>query len=188
MKKNIGLVNALYPTPVVLVGTEVGGKVNYINIAHIGIIDHNTISLSINKNHYSNIGIRENKTLSINIPSEEMIVETDYIGLVSGAKVDKSNIFENFYGEVKGAPMIKRAPLNMECEVVDVLDMPNNDVFLVRPVNTYCDDAYLTDGKPDISKIKPILFDMPQRKYWRLGEVISDCWNIGKKYNDNGTV
>lgn len=184
MKTNIGPVNVLYPMPVVLVGTEVEGKVNYINIAHVGIIDMNILSLSMGKGHYSNIGIRKNKTLSINVASEEMVVETDYVGIVSGAKVDKSQVFESFYGDLKGAPMIKDAPLNMECEVVDVIDMPSHDVFLVRPKNTYCKDEYLTDGKVDISKVKPILFDMPLRKYWKVGQAIADCWSVGKEYSE----
>ena len=38
MKKNIGNVLALYPTPVVVVGTEVNGKVNWLLVAHVGII------------------------------------------------------------------------------------------------------------------------------------------------------
>lgn len=183
MKKNLGAVNALYPMPVVLVGTEVEGKINYINIAHVGIIDMNTISLSMGKIHHSNKGIKENKTLSINFPSEDMVIEADYVGMVSGAKVDKSKVFESFYGELKGAPMIKNAPLAMECEVVDILDMPNHDVFLVRPKNTYCDEEILSEGKINMAKVKPLFFDMPQRKYWKLGEGFANCWSIGSKYN-----
>jgi flavin reductase (DIM6/NTAB) family NADH-FMN oxidoreductase RutF len=185
MKKNIGSLNVLYPTPTVLVGTEVNGKINYIAIAHIGIIDHNTISLSMGKNHFSNIGIRENKTLSINIPSEEMVIETDFMGIASGFKTDKSKVFESFYGEVKGAPMIKNVPLSMECEVVDILDHPTHDIFLVKSINTYCEEDYLTNGKVDISKIKPILFDMRQGKYWGIGKEIGDCWSIGRNYKNN---
>lgn len=33
MKKNIGNVLALYPTPAVVVGTEVNGKVNWLLVA-----------------------------------------------------------------------------------------------------------------------------------------------------------
>lgn len=40
MKKNIGAVNVLYPLPIVIIGTEVEGKPNYITIAHVGIIDY----------------------------------------------------------------------------------------------------------------------------------------------------
>jgi flavin reductase (DIM6/NTAB) family NADH-FMN oxidoreductase RutF len=185
MKKNIGSLNALYPTPAVLVGTEVNSKINYTLVAHIGIIDHNTMSLSMNKSHYSNIGIKENRTLSINILNEEMIAKADHIGMISGFKNDKSYIFESFNGEIKGAPMIKESFLNMECEVVEILDRTTHDIFIVKPVNTYCDESCLTNGKPDISKIKPILFDMPQRKYWSIGESIADCWNVGKSYKSN---
>jgi flavin reductase (DIM6/NTAB) family NADH-FMN oxidoreductase RutF len=182
MKKNLGAVNVLYPMPIVLVGTEVEGKVNYLNIAHVGVIDMNTMSLSMGKVHHSNKGIKENRTLSINFPSEEMVIEADYVGMVSGAKVDKSEVFESFYGELKGAPMIKNAPLSMECEVIDILDMPNHDVFLVRSKNTYCDEEVLNEGKIDLAKVKPMLFDMSQRKYWKLGEGFANCWSIGSMY------
>lgn len=182
MKKNIGAINALYPMPVVLVGTVIDGKPNYITIAHVGIIDMDTISISSNKSHYSNKGIKEQKTLSINFPTEDMVAETDYVGIFSGSKVDKSQIFESFYGELKTAPMIKKSPLSMECEVVDIYDTPNYDVFLVKPKNTYCNDEVLTDEAIDYSKIKPMMFDMPAKKYWKLGEAFAQCWSIGKDY------
>lgn len=182
MKKNIGTVNALYPMPVVLIGTEVEGKVNYITIAHVGIIDFHTLSISMGKIHHSNKGIKENRTLSINFPTENMVVKTDYVGIVSGAKIDKSAVFESFYGELKWAPMIKDAPLCMECEVVEIIDMPQHDVFFVKPKNTYCEEEVLTDGKIDLSKVKPFLFDMPLRKYWKLGEPFASCWSVGKNY------
>jgi len=130
MKRNLGAVNALYPTPVVIVGTEVNGKANYINIAHVGSIDMRTLSLSMGKTHHSNKGIKENMTLSINIPSEDMVVKVDYVGFVSGANQDKSDVFESFSGELKGAPMIKDCPICMECKVITIVDMPNLDVSL----------------------------------------------------------
>jgi flavin reductase (DIM6/NTAB) family NADH-FMN oxidoreductase RutF len=182
MKKNLGAVNALYPTPVVIVGTEVNGKTNYINIAHVGIIDMKTLSLSMGKTHYSNKGIKENMTLSINIPSEDMVVKADYVGIVSGANQDKSNVFESFSGELKGAPMIKDSPICMECKVINIVDMPNHDVLFVVPVNTYCNEDILTNDRIDFSKVKPLLFDMPQRKYWRLGKAFADCWSVGREY------
>ena len=36
MKKTLNAINALYPTPTVLVGAMVDGKPNFITIAHIG--------------------------------------------------------------------------------------------------------------------------------------------------------
>ena len=60
MKKKLGGINVLYPTPTVLVGAMVDGKPNFITIAHIGIVNHATphlISLSMGKPHYTNPGI-----------------------------------------------------------------------------------------------------------------------------------
>lgn len=41
MKRNLGSVLALYPTPAVVVGTFVQEKVNWVLVAHVGIIGHN---------------------------------------------------------------------------------------------------------------------------------------------------
>jgi flavin reductase (DIM6/NTAB) family NADH-FMN oxidoreductase RutF len=41
-------------------------------------------------------GIRENQTFSVNIPSVDIVKETDYCGLVSGKNQDKSQVFECF--------------------------------------------------------------------------------------------
>ena len=59
MKKNIGNVLALYPTPAVVVGTGVNGKVNWLLVAHVGIIGHDLIMLSMFKKHYTNEPTRE---------------------------------------------------------------------------------------------------------------------------------
>ena len=99
--KKIGNRNILYPTPVTLVGAMVNGKINFLNIAHIGILNAaapHLISLGMNKSHFTNLGIRENKTFSVNIPSETLMIEADYVGMVSGAKTDKSAVFETFFG------------------------------------------------------------------------------------------
>ena len=37
-KKNLGKVFALYPTPDTVIGTVVDGKVNWLNIAHLGVV------------------------------------------------------------------------------------------------------------------------------------------------------
>ena len=181
MKQKLGSENVLYPTPTVLVGALVNNKPNFITIAHIGIMTLSHISLGINKVHYTNQGIKETETFSVNIPSERLVVETDYAGLVTGKKVDKSQLFELFYGELKTAPMIKECSINMECRLDRVVDFPSHDVFVGEVIETFADEAVLTEGKVDVSKVKPLLFDMPLKKYWSLGPAVADCWSIGKK-------
>ena len=130
VKKEVGPKNCLYPMPSTLVGAMVNGKPNYIAIAHVGIMDPGSVSLGMNKAHYTNAGIKEAKTFSINIPSEEQVVKADYCGLVSGKNVDKSRLFTTFFGKLKTAPMIEECPVNMECQLVRTVDFPRHDIFI----------------------------------------------------------
>ena len=59
MKKNIGSTLALYPTPAVVVGAIVDGKPNWLLVAHLGIIGHDRVMVSMAKAHYTNHGITE---------------------------------------------------------------------------------------------------------------------------------
>ncbi len=184
--KNIGKINALYPTPVTIVGTKVEEKINWINIAHVGIIGINEIILSINKVHYSNSGIKKNKTLSINLVNEEMLVKADYVGIVSGKTTDKSAVFEYFNGELENAPLIKNSPIAMECKVIDIYETETHDNFIVTPVNTYVQDEFLSeDGSIDYEKAKPILFEMPNKQYLTIEKSVGKCWGVGKEYKGN---
>ncbi len=185
MKKNLGAIHSLYPMPIAIVGSMVEGKPNYMTIAHVGIINQEAkrlVTLSATKVHQTNKGIKENMTFSLNMPTENMVVETDYIGIYTGKKTDKSVVFEAFYGELKTAPMISRCPVNMECKVLDVLDYSSHDVFIGEVVATYANEQVLTDCVIDLAKVKPILFDMNQRKYWKLGDQLGKAWEIGKEY------
>ena len=65
MKKNIGKSLALYPTPLVVVGTMVNGKPNYVLVGHVGIIGHDRIMVSLAKPHYTNQGIKETRALTV---------------------------------------------------------------------------------------------------------------------------
>ena len=180
MKVKLGAKNCLYPMPMTLVGANVNGKANYITIAHVGITAIDSISLSMSKAHYTNAGIKENGTFSVNITSVEIVKETDYCGLVSGRDVDKSELFESFYGKLETAPMIKKCPINMECRLTQTIDFPKHELFIGDIVETYCDEQYLIDDIVDFSRVQPILFVMNDRSYWKLGARFARAWHIGK--------
>lgn len=181
--KPIGPVNALYPMPTTLVGATVGGKPNFLTVAHVGILNHGTpqyLSIGLGKAHYSNAGIHANGTFSICLPSEDLMAETDYCGIVTGKKTDKAALFDIFFGILETAPMIRQCPVNMELKLHDVLDFSTHDVFIGELVQTYADDQVMADGKIDIARLRPLLFDMASVKYWRLGPSVGDCWKTGK--------
>jgi flavin reductase (DIM6/NTAB) family NADH-FMN oxidoreductase RutF len=180
MKKKLGAKNCLYPSLTIIVGAMVNGKPNFITIAHVGIMTMKQISLGVSKKHYSNAGIKTNKTFSVNIPSEKLIKETDYCGIISGRDADKSKLFEVFYGELQTAPMIKECAINMECRLIRTIDFSDHDVFIGEPVETYCEETILTDEIIDITKLKPLLFEMHTSHYFSIGQPLGKCWNIGK--------
>jgi flavin reductase (DIM6/NTAB) family NADH-FMN oxidoreductase RutF len=180
MKVKLGVKNCLYPMPTTLIGAMVNGKPNYITIAHVGIMELASVSLGMNKNHYTNQGIRENKTFSVNIPSTRIVRETDYCGLVSGKDEDKAHLFKTFFGTLETAPMIEECAVNMECQLAKMVDFPNHDIFNGRIVETYCDESVITDGNVDFDKLQPILFVMNEGSYRKIGSKIGKAWNIGK--------
>lgn len=184
MKTKLGGVNAMYPSLTTVVGATVNGKANFITIAHVGIMNHGTpqyISVSLGKVHHTNQGIHEHRTFSVNVPRRGQEVETDYVGLVSGKKTDKSEVFDVFYGTTETAPMIASFPVIMECRLVRVVDFETHDVFIGEIVETHVDEDVLTNGKIDVSKVEPLLFDMGTMKYWGIGEEIAQCWSVGKQ-------
>lgn len=177
-KQNIGNLLALYPKPMTVVGAEVEGKVNWLVVGHTGIIGHDRILLSMSKSHYTNQGIRKSKKLSVSLVSREMLPKADYVGSVSGASVDKSEVFEYHIGE-NGTPVIDISPLTMECNVVDIYETDGFDNFICSVVNTYVSPDVLGDnGKPDYTRLKPVLFDFPTYSYLATGEVIGKCLQL----------
>jgi flavin reductase (DIM6/NTAB) family NADH-FMN oxidoreductase RutF len=179
----IGPVNALYPMPTTLVGVTVGDRPNFLAVAHVGILNHGTpqyLSIGLHKSHYSNAGIHENRSFSICLPPERLLVETDYCGIMTGKKTDKAALFDVFYGELETAPMIRQCPVNMELRLQDALDFATHDIFVGELVQTYADDGVMAEGRIDIARLKPLLFDMASKKYWALGRPLGKCWNAGK--------
>ena len=179
-KKNIGNKLALYPMPVIVLGTEVNGKVNWSLVAHVGIIGHDRILVSMSDKHYTNQGIMESKKLSVNLVDRKILSKADYVGSVSGASVDKSGVFDYHWGE-NGTPVIDASPLTMECNVVDIYKSDGFDNFICSIANTYAAPEVLdSEGKLDYARLKPVLFTFPAYSYIATGEIIGKCLNLDK--------
>jgi flavin reductase (DIM6/NTAB) family NADH-FMN oxidoreductase RutF len=176
----------LLPKPVVLVGALVDGKPNFLTIADICPTARRIprFVISSNKRHYSNKGIIENETFSVNIPSYEMVAKTDYCGMESGYEVDKSKVFNVFYGEeLKTAPMIKEAPITHACKLVKTVDFGDTHyLFIGEIIETFIAEKCLSveDRPPDIKKVKPIAF---YYDYWKLGERLAQSYEVGKGWD-----
>ena len=183
-KANIGSRIPVYPSPVVIIGANVLEKANFLTVVWFSMVNFKppTIAVVLNKGHYTNKGIHKNKTFSINIPSTNMLEATDYCSVVSGFDHDKSKVFDVFYGELKTAPMIHECPLNAECRVTKTVELATHEVFFAEIIATHAETGILTDERPDVAKLNPILYSMYDNKYWNLGANIGEAMHIGKKF------
>lgn len=181
MKKNLGSLLALYPTPVTVIGAMNEGKPTWTLVAHVGIIGHDRVLVSLAAPHFINHCIKETKKLSINLVDEALLPLAAHSGAVSGAKEDKSDLFGCSIGPA-GTPIIDKAPLTMECSVVDIYESPNFESFICAIDGTYVEEAHLdADGRINYRCLKPVLFEFPTYQYLRTGDVIGKCLSFQQK-------
>jgi flavin reductase (DIM6/NTAB) family NADH-FMN oxidoreductase RutF len=186
VKVRLGAQTYIYPMPVLLVGTEVGDKPDFMAAAWGGIANSEPpmITVAIRHSRYTLKGILENRAFSVNIPSCGQVAEADYCGIASGARVDKVAAcgFTIFRGGVSGAPLIEECPVNLECRVEHTLNLGTHVLVVGRIEETHVSQECLTNGKPDAAKIKPFIFtETPTRHYRAFGEVIAQAFSIGKR-------
>jgi flavin reductase (DIM6/NTAB) family NADH-FMN oxidoreductase RutF len=167
-----------------ILGTHLAGKPNYMALDWLTRVNFMPAMLGIcvNKGNASHDAIIETNEFSINVPSVKQVGVTDYVGLVSGKRTDKSDLFEVFYGDLQAAPLIKKCPLNIECKVGQRVDLPTNSFFIAEIINIYCDEECMTAGKPDPTKIKPFVLTMPDNRFWSIGDCIGKAWHEGKGF------
>ena len=183
-KTKLGPRTLVYPMPVFLVGSNVDGKPNVMAVAWGGICNGEPpmISIGIRPSRHTHKGISQNMTFSINIPSAEQTKEADYCGIASGAKVDKVAAckFKIFYGALGTAPMIEQCPLNLECKVVQSLSLGSHTLFIGEIKEVYISEECLTEGKPDVEKMKPLIYTTePNRDYRAYGTILAKAFKCG---------
>ena len=185
-KITMGPENLVYPKPALLVGANVDDKPNFMTCAWCGTANGEPPMLSVAIRHirYTLRGIRQNMTFSANVPSTDLAKETDYCGFTSGSKVNKVEVcqFKVFYGKLGNAPLIEQCPVNLECKVEHILELGSHSLIVGRVEETHFSESCLTDGKPDVNKIKPFVFTAdPARQYQAFGEVMGRAFSIGRE-------
>ena len=184
-KKRFGPQPWIFPNPTVLVGTVVNGKPNFAPYAWCGITggEPPTLAVGVRHERHTLKGIRQNLVFSVNVPSVDLLTETDYCGMTSGAKVDKTKDcgFNIFYGTLDKVPLIEQCPVNLECEVLHMLNVGIHTLVIGKIVETHVAEDCLTDGQPDIMKIKPFVYSRgPTARYNAVGDVLGQAFNAGK--------
>jgi len=176
----------IYPMPTLLVGANVNNRPNFMTVAWGGIANGEPpmISAAIRHTRYTLSGIKQNLTFSVNLPSADMVREVDYCGVIHGLEVNKAEAcrFKVFYGKLGNAPLIEQCPINLECKVAHILDLGSHSLVVGRIEETYISEDCLTNGEPDVNKIKPLSYiRAPAQRYQALGEVIAKAFSIGEE-------
>ncbi len=171
--------------PTVVVGTNVDGKANYLAVGFVSGVNIKPpiLGISLNRKHYSIKGLLENGTFSVNIPSVDNLLATDYCGLVSGRSVDKSALFTSFYGELKTAPMIEEFPIVCECKYTgQKVDFAMDTIYFGEIIQAYVNRDLYKKGQPaNILQINPLLTGL-DRQYRVAGDAIGKAFSIGWEY------
>lgn len=166
--------NMLYPVPAVLVSCrDKKGNDNVLTVAWAGTIcsDPAMLSISVRKERYSYPMIKESGEFVVNLTTRELVRATDYCGVKSGRDEDKFAAAGLTKGEAEkiNAPIIMESPLNLECRVVNVLELGSHDMFLAEVVNVQVSDEYM-DEKGGFHLNDAKLLAYSHGEYYALGE------------------
>ncbi len=180
----------IYPMPALLVGANVNGKPNFMTVAWGGIANSEPpmISVAIRHQRHTLRGIRQTLNFSVNVPSTDLVRETDYCGIISGSQNNKVEVckFKVFYGKLGTAPLIEQCPVNLECRAVHILNLGTHSLIIGRIEETHITESCLTEGKPDINKIHPLIYARaPDGQYLDFGEIIGKAHSIGQELAGN---
>lgn len=184
-RKNFGPSHALVttPQPCVMIATwDENKNPDVMMAAWAGQYDHNQIVISLSK-HKTTENLEKTGAFTVSFADERTVAESDYFGLVSGNQVPDKVAKVGFTVTPSpnvDAPIVDQYPLTLECRVVSFGD----GVLIGEVVNQSADESILTDGKIDLTKLKPIVFDAAGMCYRALGEEVGKAWGAGKVFTE----
>ena len=180
-RKNFGSAHALVttPQPCVMIATWDADKTpDVMMAAWAGQYDSKEIVISLSE-HKTTDNLRITQAFTVSFADERTVVESDYFGIASGRDVPDKVARAGFTVTPSpnvDAPIINEYPLALECKVVSFA----NGILVGEVVNMSADESILTDGKVDLTKLKPIVFDAAAVSYRALGEEVGKAWGSGK--------
>lgn len=185
MRKDFKSQTWMFPMPVLMIGTfNEDGSANLMNAAWGGIYDYNKIMICLSA-HKTTTNIKQTKAFTISFATKKTIVESDYVGIVSGNdepnKVFKANLHHS-KAKFVNAPIFNEYPITLECKLIEIINAGDGGGnFIGKIVNVSVDDNVLTNGNIDLDKVGIISYDPANHKYRSLGEVVGDAFKEGQK-------
>lgn len=162
-----------FPMPAALVTTLApDGTANLMGIGYVGFTcwQPPILHLGINTARYSGQVIRETREFVVALPEPGDVLRMDYCGFVSGTSCDKFAAAGFSTGPARRvkAPLIHECPINLECELLQVIPLGSHDLFLGKVVETHIAEKYL-DGD---ERLSPVI--LVSRRYTAASEYLCD--------------
>ena len=182
MRKNFGPKTLCYPMPVYIIGTyNADGTPNAMNAAWGGISEEKEISICVDSGHKTAENLQARKAFTVSMATAQQMTACDYVGIVSGNKEPDKFAKAGFHAvksEFVDAPLIEELPMALECRVISY--DPESCRLVGEIVNVCADESVLTDGKVDVSRLRPITYDPMNHHYLVLGEKVGQAFHDGK--------
>lgn len=187
MKINTKPGTMIYPLPAVLVTCgATTDEYNLLTVAWTGTVcsDPPMCYISVRPQRHSYDIIKRNGEFVINLTTERLARATDWCGVRSGRDYDKFKEMnlETEAAEIVAAPVLKDAPVAIECKVRQVIPLGTHDMFLAEVVNVLVDEEFIDaeTGKFDLERAGLIAYS--HGEYFALGKALGHFgWSVRKK-------
>ena len=157
-----------------------------MNAAWGGQIGGNQISISLSP-HKTTENLKLNKEFTVAFATVEQIEACDYVGIASGNKV-ADKLAKCGWTVTKSdkvnAPVIDQLPVTIECKIIELQEEFKETRVVAEIVGLKADEEVLTDGKVDLGKVHPVVFDTVALCYREVGANVGGAWNVGKKFTE----
>jgi len=166
----------VYPVPAVMVSCgENNSEYNIITIAWTGIVNSEPpmTYIAVRKSRHSHSILVKNREFVINLGTEDLAFQADFCGVKSGKDMNKfesQGLTPTPATKLK-CPMIEESPVNIECIVKDIIELPSHDVFIAEIVAVHADET-LMDEKGKLQLEKAGLICYSHGEYYGLSKPI----------------
>ncbi|MBR3488013.1 MAG: flavin reductase [Bacteroidales bacterium] len=174
------------PQPALMIGTyDENGNPDVMMAAWGGQCDGNQVCFRLSP-HRTTTNLRATREFTLSYATVRDVAESDYFGTVSANDVPDKIARTGFTvtkSQNINAPIIDQYPLTLECRVVEIIERGNDGCFVIgEVVNTIADPAILTDGRIDLCKLQPIVFDAAIPAYRAVGDTVGAAWGAGQVF------
>lgn len=186
MKRSLTPEPLVFPTPVWVVGTyDREGKANVMTAAWGGICCSKPpcVAVALRKATYTYSALVQRKAFTISVPTEQYLKQVDYIGIATGAAVDKFSEtgLTAVRSELVDAPYVGEFPFILECNVVAIHELGLHTQFVGEILGIQAEEAVCNERGPDISKIRPLIFDPRNWSYFSIGPEVGKAFESGNE-------